>query len=243
MANKPVTLEELKKLIPSKKNVLTQEIVDIINQTQSEPEFQGESLVQTMVTYQNVIKNAKVSIKEYINAIRFCAYLVSMNDNYTEAYKRTFSNRKFVKDRLDAKPGTGPYSELTSAASRYRRSKLVTDILTASQVPLGMLFLGHQYEAVNVLYNVMHTAKYDRDKINAAKELLAAVKLPETAKLELDVNVKENSAIQQLNDQLAQLASRQIQHLEAGDVDLDDIGAMKVINENDITDAEIEENE
>ena len=224
--------------MPTKKGVLTQEIVDMINSVQNEAEFQGESLLQTMVTYQKVLDNAKVGIKEYVNAIRFCAYLVSMDDNYTEAYKRTFCERDFVKSRVNLPTNSAKYAELTSAASRYRRSKLVVDILTASQVPLGLLYMGHQYEAVNVLYDVMHTAKYDRDKINAAKELLAAVKLPETAKVELDVSVKENTAVQQLNDQLAQLASRELAHLQAGNVDLATLGAMKV-NTEDVVDAEV----
>ena len=237
---KTTTLEELKQLMPAKKGVLTQDIVDMINSVQNEAEFQGESLLQTMVTYQKVLDTAKVGIKEYVNAIRFCAYLVSMDDNYTEAYKRTFCERDFVKKRAALPTDTTKYAELTSAASRYRRSKLVVDILTASQVPLGLLYMGHQYEAVNVLYDVMHTAKYDRDKINAAKELLAAVKLPETAKVELDVNVKESTAVQQLNDQLAQLANRQMQHLQAGSVDLDDIGAMKVAGDSTVVDAEVD---
>ena len=224
--------------MPTKKGVLTQEIVDMINSVQNEAEFQGESLLQTMVTYQKVLDTAKVGIKEYVNAIRFCAYLVSMDDNYTEAYKRTFCERDFVKNRVDLPTNSAKYAELTSAASRYRRSKLVVDILTASQVPLGLLYMGHQYEAVNVLYDVMHTAKYDRDKINAAKELLVAVKLPETAKVELDVSVKENTAVQQLNDQLAQLASRELAHLQAGDVDLATLGAMKV-NTEDAVDTEV----
>ena len=235
---KTTTLEELKQLMPTKKGVLTQEIVDMINSVQNEAEFQGESLLQTMVTYQKVLDTAKVGIKEYVNAIRFCAYLVSMDDNYTEAYKRTFCERDFVKNRVDLPTNSAKYAELTSAASRYRRSKLVVDILTASQVPLGLLYMGHQYEAVNVLYDVMHTAKYDRDKINAAKELLAAVKLPETAKVELDVSVKENTAVQQLNDQLAQLASRELAHLQAGNVDLATLGAMKV-NTEDAVDTEV----
>ena len=51
---KEVTLFDLQCAIPAKKNLVTQEIVDIINKVQEEPEFQGESLLQTMVTYQNV---------------------------------------------------------------------------------------------------------------------------------------------------------------------------------------------
>lgn len=214
--SKLVTIEELQVALPARKNAITPEIVDIINKSQSEPEFQGESLLQTAATYESVLKGSKHSIKDYLNAIRFCAYLVSQDDNYTEAYKKTFIERDFVKERLHAPTESPKYTELTSAASRYRRSKLVTDILTLSQVPLHMMFNGWQYEAIGVLHETMKTAKLDRDKINAAKELLAATKAPDNVKVELDVGEATTSLQEDLNRQLALLAANQKQMLEAG---------------------------
>lgn len=235
-----ITKHDIQNAIPSKKNAITDEIVDIINKSQLEPEFQGESLLQTATTYEKVLQNnARAGIKDYLNAIRFCAYLVSMDDNITEAYKKTFVERDFVKDRLNAATTDSKYNELTSAASRYRKSKLVVDILTVSQVPMHLMFGGMQYEAVGVLYNTMKTAKLDRDKINAAKELLAATKAPENLKIELDVGVKENSAVQQLNEQLAQFASTSLSHLKGGNTDLGKLGAMKA-SEEDAIDVEVE---
>ncbi len=211
-----VTIEDLQNALPNRKNAITPEIVDIINKSQSEPEFQGESLFQTASTYESVLKGTKHSIKDYLNAVRFCAYLVSQDDNYTEAYKKTFSERDFVKERLMVPTDSPKYTELTSAASRYRRSKLVVDLLTISQVPLHMMFNGWQYEAIGVLHDTMHSAKLDRDKINAAKELLAATKGPDNVKIELDVGVGTTTLQEDLNRQLALLAANQKQMLEAG---------------------------
>jgi len=234
-----ITKEDIQRSLPSRKSAITDEIVEIINKAQTEPEFQGESLLQSATTYEKVMTQNRVGIKEYINALRFCAYLVSMDDNITEAYKKVFSDRKFVQDRMNISTSDTKYNELTSAASRYRRSKIVVDILTVSQVPLHLMFTGYQYEAVGVLYDTMKTAKLDRDKINAAKELLAATKAPENMKIELDVGVKENSAVQQLNDQLAQFAASSLTHLSAGTTDLNKLGAMKAVNADDIKDAEL----
>lgn len=211
-----VTLEDLQAIIPSRKGAITQEAVDIINASMSEPEFQGESLLQTAVTYGSVLKGVKASIPEYLNAIRFCSYMLSMNDNYTEAYKRTFYHRDFVKERMNKPTDSNEYKELTFAASRYRRSKIVVDILTLSQVPMYLLFRGYQYEAIGVLHQTMHSAKMDRDKINAAKELLAATKMPENMKIELDVGVKDTDAMKSLNEQLNLLAMNQKRMLENG---------------------------
>ena len=235
---KEVTLFDLQCAMPAKKNLVTQEIVDIINKVQEEPEFQGETLLQTMVTYQNVLQTAKVGIKEYISAIRFCAYLISMDDNYTEAYKRTFFDRKFVKDRIGLDTNDPRYGELTSAASRYRRSKLVVDVLTLSQVPLHILFAGARHQAVEVLTRVMMTAKYDRDKIAAADKVLQHTASLAT-KIDLDINVKESTAVQNLSEQLARVAATQKILLESGTSDLNTFGGLKPIDQ-DAIDVEVE---
>lgn len=234
-----VTIEELKSALPSKKAVITQEAVDIINASRNDPEFQGESLLKTASIYESVLQKARASLPDYLNAIRFCAYMMSNNSNYTEAYKKVFSHREFVKNRVNANKSSPLYSELTSAASRYRRTKLVTDILTVSQVPLDLMFTGQRYKALGVLAELSENAKLDRDRINAAKELLAATKGPDNVKIELDVGVKESSAIQQLNDQLADLAGRSLKHLEAGSTSLNELGALKVTDD-DILEGEYE---
>lgn len=227
------TLEDMKRLMPNKKNSITQKAVDIINRSANEPEFQGETLVQSAALYENVIKGTRASIPEYLNAIRFCAYVVSNESNYTEAYKRVFYDREFVILRAELETDHPQYAELTSAASRYRRSKLVVDILTASQVPLDLIFAGQRYKAMGVLADVMENGRYDRDRVSAAKELLAATSGPEHMKIELDVGIKEDSAVQQLNDQLAEIVTRQMGMMESGTVSLETLGSLKVIEHED----------
>lgn len=226
---KTLTVEDLKKALPTRKNSVTQEIVDIFNESLNQPEFQGEELLQSAITYEKVLQGVGgVGLKDYINALRFCAYLVTVDDNYTEAYTKTFYMRDFVKERVGADTKSVEYRELTTAASRYRKSRLVVDILTVSQVPLDMMFTGARYKAVAVLADRMENSRLDRDKINAAKELLAATKGPEHVKMALDVGVQENSATQNLMDQLTAIAVRQRGLIESGANTAQDFGAMKV---------------
>lgn len=227
---KVVTVEQLKKSLPSRKNLITDDIAEIINKVNQEPEFQGESLLTTMVHYESVMIKAKASIQEYIAAIRFCAYLLTMDDNYTEAYKRVFFERDFVQERLDVPTNSKEYGELTSAASRYRRSKLVTDILTLSQTPLDLIFAGHRVKAIGVLADRMENGKLDKDRIAAADALLKHT-TPKDFKIELDMGFKQDSATQNLMDQLAGIASRQKELLASGVTDLGKLGAMKVVND------------
>lgn len=225
---KALTIDDVRKAIPSRKNTITQEIVDMFNDSMTEAEFQGESLIQTAITYESVLQGRSgVGMKDYINALKFCAYLITTDDNYTEAYKKTFYHRDFVKERIGKSTESVEYRELTTAASRYRRSKLVVDILTVSQVPLDMMFTGARYRAIAVLADRMENAKLDRDKINAAKELLAATKGPENMKIALDVGMQENSAVESLNLQLAAVAARQKTLLESGAATLLEFGAMR----------------
>ena len=214
-----ITKEEIQTRLPSRKNTVTDEVVDIINRAATEPEFQGESLLQTAAIYENVMVRNKASIKDYLNAIRFCAYLITMDDNYTEAYKKVFGDRDFVKERMDLPTDDPRYKELTSAASRYRNtSKLVTEILTLSQAPLDLMFMGARYKAIGVLADIMENGRFDRDKINAAKELLAATKGAE--KMQLDIGVgttdKAINLQEQLNQQIAQLVANQLLMLQTG---------------------------
>ena len=241
-----ITKEDIQTRLPSRKNTITDEVVDIINRAATEPEFQGESLLQTAAVYENVMIRNKASLKDYLNAIRFCAYLITMDDNYTEAYKKVFGDRDFVKERMRLPTDDPRYKELTSAASRYRNtSKLVTEILTLSQAPLDLMFMGARYKAIGVLADIMENGRFDRDKINAAKELLAATKGAE--KMQLDIGVgttdKAINLQEQLNQQIAQLVANQQAMLQLG-------GSIKEVqriginlNNQDTVDAELADNE
>lgn len=229
--NDLITLDGLKNALPNRKNTITQESVDIINESINEPEFQGEALLKTAITYESVLKRNKASIPEYLSAIRFCAYISIENSTFIEAYAKVFHDRAFVKERVGQPTKSTKYIELSSAASRYRKSKLVVDILTVSQVPLDLMFSGYRYKAIGILADVMENGRYDRDRVSAAKELLAATKGPENIKIELDVGMRESSAVQQMNDQLAQMAARQTAMLESGASTLKEFGSMRIKEE------------
>lgn len=241
MVKKPqedVTVQKLKNLFPSKKNTITQETVDIINTVQSESEFDGHTLLNNMVSLQSVMAKNSSSMTEYIDAIRFCAYLEA-EDTFVDAYKKTFGYREFVQARMDVPSTSQEYRELSSAASRYRKSPIIIDILTQANIPLYLMFQGTTFEAVNVLADEMTSAPHAKDRIAAAKAILEHVKPPENVKIELDVGIKENSAVQNLNDQLATFADSSLTHLHAGSTNLKQLGAMEVKDE-DAIDVEVE---
>lgn len=235
-----ITRADLKKAFPHRQAAITQELIDIFNESLEDAEFQGESLLSSAVTYESVINgSSRASFQEYIIGIKFCAYLMN-EDNITESYCKAFAHRDFVKARRNKPAKSKEYKELTSAASRYRRSKLITDILTVSQVPLDILFTGVRYRAVQKLVEEMETAPLAKDRINAANFVLVNTKGPDLHKIDLNLGVNESKAVEQLNEQLTLIAAKQKALLEGNVIDLNTIGAVKLNAE--IEDAEYTEN-
>lgn len=234
-----LTKEELQKKFPAKKNSITDEVVELINEANNNPEFNGNEFIETMVDYQSAMLDCSSSIPEFINAIKFVAYLEMTNGSATEAYKRARAKDKFVQERLNAASNSKGYNELSSAASRYRKSPLVKQILTQSEMPLYIMFQKERFKAVTVLATEMEEAQYSKDRISAADKLLTHVKPPENIQVELGIGpTKEAVDLQtELNTQLARLAANQKALLDAG-ISIKDVQKTGV--NLDIIDAETE---
>lgn len=233
-----VTMEDMKRLFPKKKESITEELITIINDANNNPFFSGDEFMNNILTYKDIMEKQKASLKDYLAAIRFCAYLESEDYNLTEAYKKSHCHTEFVRERLDSPTNSAEYKQLTNAASRYRKRPLIVQILTQSQLGLHLMFQGEQYRAINVLSDIMVNGRSEMARVAAAKELLANTKAPETHKIELDIGIRNESAMESLNAQLAQFAMQSMEQLRSGQVDLKTLGSMKV--EEEIIDAETE---
>lgn len=233
-----ITIDDLKQRFPAKKNTITDEVVDLLNQANSDPQFNGNEFLENMTTYQNVMYNNSGSLTEYINALKFCSYLEADVNNYTEAYRRARANDQFVIDRANLPKDSVGYRELTNAASRFRKTPMVRDILTLAEMPLYLMFQGARYGAVSKLIDEMETAPFSKDRISAAKAILENVKPPEKMDIEMKIGPNQQAVDLQseLNAQLAKLASNQKALLESG-MDIRDV--QKTGLNLNITEAEI----
>jgi len=234
-----ITPERLKELFPMKKGTITDETAKMINDATNDPMFNGDEFVEQMLSYRGVMEQNSYSMKDYIMALKFCAYLEAEKDNAIEAYKRARANDQWVIDRTNAVAGSLPYNELSGAASRYRNRPIVKKILTQADMPLYLMFQGARYEAVAQLAKEMTTAAYSKDRISAADKLLTHVKPPDDIKVELEVgmNAEAKSATEQLNEQLMKVAMGQKAQLDAG-MSIADVQQLKISTEK-IEDAEV----
>lgn len=233
-----LTKEELQKRFPTKAKTITDETVELISAANNDPNFNGDEFLNTMYDYENVMYKNKASLKEYITALKFCAYLEAEGDNYTEAYKRARANDEFVIARRDADTSSDQYRELTYAASRYRKTPMVRDILTQADMPLYLMFQGARYKAVKTLADEMIGAAYSKDRINAADKLLTHVKPPENAKIELDIGVQTENIIDRYESMINDLVKTQRQQIADGG-DLKDVTNVDIIHKEHIEDAEV----
>lgn len=227
-----LTVEELIHRFPAKKNTITDEVVALINQANNDPEFNGDEFLENMNTYQNVMYKNSGSLSEYINALKFCAYLESDVNNYTEAYKRARANDQFVIDRANLPKDSTGYRELTNAASRYRKTPMVRDILTQAEMPLYLMFQGARYGAVAKLVEEMEDAQFSKDRISAAKAILEHVKPPENTKVELDIGIKQDNIIDRYENMITDLVEKQKQMIAEGN-DLNEVTNISIINSKD----------
>lgn len=237
-----ITVEDLKRKFPQKKNTITEDTVSMINSATSDPMFDPGEFMSTLIDYQGVMNNGN-SMKEYINAVKFCAYLEAEEYNITEAYKRARANDEFVIERRDAKPGSAGHRELTTQASRFHKTPMVRQILTQSDMPLYLMFQASRYEAVKVLHGEMYDAPLSKDRIAAADKLLTHVKPPENMQVELAVgpNQEAKDLGAQLSEQLAQSVAMQRKLLEAG-VDLKSATRTGIKLNDSVIDAEVVDN-
>ena len=236
-----ITAEQLMKMFPKKKDTITEELVHYANESMNNPFFDGDEFMDSLITYRDVLDGHKVSLKNYMTAIKFCAYLEAEDYNNTEAYKKAHAHTEFVQERLDAPSNTKEYKELTSAASRYRARPLVRQILTQAQLGLYLMYQGETYRAMNVLIDIAQHGRSEMARVAACKEILLNVKQPETKKIELDIGIREGNALESLNDQLMKFATVSLNQLTEGNIELKTLGSMRAIeDEEEIIDVNVE---
>lgn len=229
-----IEVSDIQGLVPkSQKSMITEDLVDKLNKWNEDP-LLVNSFKENMVSYIGVLKSGKYKIEDYMSAVKFVSYkLVGFND--VDAYQVTFPDRyKKLEDNGLSRSQMSPY------VSAYKKNKLVNAVFEQTIVPSHVLNAPLYQEALNELAYLMVNAKSEVAKVQAATSILTHTKAPETHKIELDIGVGNNSALDDLNEQLEEVAMNQLKLLKDGATDLDKLGAMKP-KDDDIIDVEAED--
>ena len=206
------------------KKSVNQELIDKINSTLSEPEM-FEAYRDNLVGYTSILNDGRFKVSEYISAVKYVSHKL-MGCTNIDAYSKTFPDKiqRFAAQGVASK-------DVASYVTAYNKSKLVNLIMEQTMIPSYVLNQDMYQKALNVQAELMLTAKSEKVRSDAANSLLTHLKMPESQKVELNIGVREDSAIAALRATTLELARQQRLMVEAGQATAQDIAHSKLVVE------------
>lgn len=206
-----MTRDDIIRILPKgkRKNLdpnIVKKIVDISENSDVAKEFR-----ENFVTYVDVIMDGRWSVEDYHNAILFVTYkLLGAKD--IDAYARVFP------DRYQSLVDRGyPPDRISSWVSNYKNNKLVSKIMEQTLVPTWVANAPYFQEAINFEVELMRNEMASwtvRQK--AADSLLTHLARPEAVKMELDIGVKQDSIVEEYEENIRRLVEMQKQLIDEG---------------------------
>ena len=215
---KEITAIEFKEALPAhmKKNVNTH-LLDKVN-TLIASDTERETFRDNIIGLSHVLKEGKFKLDNYINAVRFISYTM-MGKSNQESYSLTFPDKMRQWQQLNKSP-----KDISSAVAIYNKSKLVNLVREAAMIPVHVYNVDLFNEALSVQANLMRDQKVSpMVRQQAAACLIKELRPPETQKVELDIAVKEDSAIAALRDTTAKFVAEQKAMINGGIMNAKDV--------------------
>lgn len=223
--SKPLTLEQLHRVIPpNKRNLVTKGVVEEINKTLEHPQYR-EHFRENFLSYTSVLQDGKYRILEYVSAVKYVS-LKLLGDSNTVAYSKVFPER--YQRLIDE--GADKY-KIAAFVGAFNRTQLVNKILEQTLVPHYVLNQDLYQKALNTQAELMTTAKSEKVRSDAANSLLVHLKMPETQKFSVDVNVKEDDSIKELRNTTLELVKQQRKMIKANAMNAREVVESKLIAE------------
>lgn len=220
-----LSVEQFNKVLPKQlKITISQELVDNINQTLTDP-IVAEAYRDNLLSYTAVMRDGKFKIQSYIDAVRYVTHKL-MGDSNLQAYIKTFPDRY---NNFLAK-GTSD-KDISSYVAAYNKTKLVNLVFEQTLVPTHILNAEIYQRAINTQAELMSYAKSEKVRTDAANSLLHHLKPPETKKIELDVTQKEDSAIKELRETTMELVAQQKRMIASGMSNAKEVAESRLINQ------------
>lgn len=217
-----LTKELLEQALPSTlKSAATQSLADKINNAVTDP-LVAEQIRENFVTYANVLKEGKFKTEDYLNAIKYVSFKM-MGLTNQDAYLKAFPLRHqdFIAKGMTSK-------EISPYVSAYHKGKMVNLIMEQAVIPSWILNQDAYQKAINVQLEIMTTSSSDKVRSDAANSILTHLKRPETKEMNISLDVKDNSGIQELKEALGKMAQGQLEAIKSG-VSTQQIAALPII--------------
>lgn len=220
-----MTEEEFKLALPPqmKRNVNTQ-LIDRINSILTD-DVERDSFRDNIVGMSYILKEGKFKLDNYVSAVRYVGFSM-MGKKNQESYALTFPDK--IRDwNLAGKSA----KDISAAVAIYNKSKLVNLVREAAMIPACIYNADVFQEAINTQATLMRTANSEKVRSDAANSLLTHLKPPEVKKVELDIGVKQDSAIAALRDTTAKLVAEQRAMIGSGQLSAQGIAEQKITSD------------
>lgn len=219
-----LTIEEVSKALPGHlKTAATQDLVDKLNQLQVDPEA-AEAIRDNFLSYTHVLKDGRFKLEDYMNAVGYVSFKL-MGYSNREAYSRVFPQRyqALVARGADEK-------DISAYVAAFHKNKLTSLVLEQSIIPSWILNQDAFQKAINTQLTLMVTSKSDKVRCDAANSILTHLKRPETKQLQIDINTKDNSGLDELKETMLKLAQMQQGMIEDGRANTREVAHQTIID-------------
>ncbi len=216
-----LTKEQIQEVYSNnKKGLITDELVDTINNAIGIGREEATELaIENFITYQHILSDARYSIEQYLNAIKFISCKM-MDMTNIDAYQFTYPDR-YEKYRFKAMDIEGLSEEdfrasIGSYVSAVAKGKLVTTILSQVQIPTKLLNMGLLQEAINVEATLMRSARSEIVREKAANTLISYLGQEEENQIQIDVGYKKDDIIEQYETAMKLMVEEQLDQIRKG---------------------------
>lgn len=220
----PITAEQLQKCLPKRQHHnITPDLIEHLNDIVSDPD-EREAFRDNFLSYTNVLKDPSATLPAYINAVKYIS-LKLMGYTNQECWIRTFPERYQRLINKEVSP-----EHIRAIVASYNKGKIVNQVLEQTLIPTYVLNQDLYQKALTVQAELMMNARSEKVRTDAANSLLSHLKQPETTKLTLDVNLKEDDSIRDLREATLELVRQQRLQLQAGNINALQVAESKIIN-------------
>lgn len=205
-----ITIEKLKSFLPKGTSFeVTQAIVDKINNTGNETGLMQEVFEEKILSYMHLLNGKGRSLEKLVNALKYCSLKLIPGITNERAWAIVFPD-KYDKLVLEKR-------FIGSHVSSYNGSDMVVDIDKLLMIPVGVEYAPMFHFGIKKLYDLSNgIGAKPEDRVSATVQMLAASKLveitkmPEIAKVEVDVKVNQGSIIDEYEKAISMMAQAKL---------------------------------
>lgn len=217
-----LTVEIVKKVMPGRlRGAITQELVDKINTISTDPILTDE-IKKNFLGYTGILQDGKYKTEDYLNAVVYVSYKL-MGYSNIDSYIKTFPQRYQVLVSKGL-----PQKDIAAYVTAYNRGKLVNKILEQTLVPTWVLNQDIYQKAINTQAALLNS-KNEKVRFMAADSILTHLTKPEKAGPLVNIEMSQNTGIEDLRETLVKLAEVQQNLIKQGKATTEQIAEQKII--------------